>query len=412
MMERLPRKNRRGVGFAPQAVLSVVLALLSIMMFTGYWPMHHNPYNSYVRQACAWLDGRLDLADGPLLTWLELAIYEGKYYVSFPPFPSYLMLPFAAIWGLEFQDAWLALVVTVVGVCYACAIYRKVCHDDKGLFWVLFLYFGTGCLFIAFNGWVWFIAQNLCFTLSLMAIYHAMQAQGCVSLAYWACAVGCRPMVMLYLPFLLWMLYRSQHKRYPDVPGWKLILRRWYWIIIPALLGASYMALNYLRFGSVTEFGHNYLPEFTRAEHGQFSLLYIWDNMLAMLRLPQWINSEEYLTFYTMNGMAFWLTNPMLITIIIAWIYALRQHPRKPWQLTLLLPCLTLIYVLIICAHRTLGGWHFGNRYLLDIMPWLFFGLLHWKPRSERFTSWNIPFAIFAAAMNLIGTAAMYNKWI
>lgn len=404
--------RRRQAVFSLQCVFCVLLALLAIMMFTGYWPMHHNPYNSYVRQACAWLEGRLDLADGANLTWLELAIHEGKYYVSFPPFPSYVILPFAAIWGLDFQDAWLALAVTALGVCYTCAIYRRVCRDHRGLFWIMFLYFGTGFLFIAFNGWVWFIAQNMCFTLSLMAIYHAMRGQGTVSLTSWACAVGCRPMVMLYLPVLLWLLYRNQRRRYPQDAPWRIILRRWYWVIGPAVLGASYMLLNYLRFGDVLEFGHNFLPEFTRAEHGQFSILYIWDNILALLRLPGWINPEERLSFYYMNGMAFWLTNPFLITMSVAWIIALRSRPRKSPALMLMLPLLTLVYVLIICAHRTLGGWHFGNRYLLDIMPWLFFAFLHWKPRRDTFASWNIPVAFFAAAVNLIGTVATYNKWL
>ena len=409
---RIVSPRRRQAAFSCQCVLCVLLGLLAVMMFTGYWPMHHTPYNSYVRQACAWLEGRLDLADGATLTWLELAIRDGKYYVSFPPFPSYVMLPFAAIWGVHFQEAWLALAVTALGICYACAIYRRVCRDHRGLFWIMFLYFGTGFLFIAFNGWVWFIAQNMCFTLSLMAIYHAMRGQGTVSLTAWACAVGCRPMVMLYLPVLLWLLYRHQRRHHPQDAPWLIILRRWYWVIGPVVLGASYMLLNYLRFGDVFEFGHNFLPEFTRAEHGQFSVLYIWDNIKALLRLPGWVNQEEPLSFFYMNGMAFWLTNPFLITMTIAWIIALRSRPRKSPALMLMLPLLTLVYVLIICAHRTLGGWHFGNRYLLDIMPWLFFAFLHWKPKRDTFAAWNVPIAFFAAAVNLIGTVATYNKWL
>lgn len=406
------RSVRRQTALIFASVACVLLALLVIMMFTGYWPSHHNPYNSYVRQACAWLEGRLDLDNGAFLTWLELAIHDGKYYVSFPPFPSYVMLPFAAIWGLDTPDAWIALAVTALGAAYACLLYLRLCKDQKGMLWVLFLFLGTGYLFIAVNGWVWFIAQNLCFTLSLMAIYHALKGQGVVSLSCWACAVGCRPMVLLYLPLLLWLLYREQRERFPADPGWRIVLRRWYWIIGPAVIGGSYMLLNYLRFGSIFEFGHNYLPEFTRAEHGQFSHHYILDNMLALLRLPTWINGETSLTFFNINGMAFWLTNPLLITVMAAWIFACFSKPRKPWPIMVMLPVLTLLYVVILCAHRTLGGWHFGNRYLLDIMPWLFFGLLCWKPRSGAFATINMPLACFGVAMNLVGTVATYNNWI
>lgn len=411
LMKRPPLRRKQPDYMIP-AVLCVLLSLLCVMMFTGYWPTHHNAYNSFVRQACAWLEGRLDIAGGESLTWLELAIVDGKYYVSFPPFPSYVLLPFAAIWGLNTPDAWVALLVTAMGVVYACLIYQRRCKDSHGLFWVLFLFLGTGYLFIAVNGWVWFFAQNLCFTLSLMSIYYALRGQGSASLTCWAAAVGCRPMAALYLPFLLWMLYRHQRRAFPKDAPWRLILRRWYWIIGPLVLGGSYMLLNYLRFGSVLEFGHNFLPEFVRAENGQFSLTYIWDNMLALLRLPLWNGIEEPLTFFKINGMAFWLTNPMLLTICAAWVCALCRHRRQPLPMLILLPFLSLIYVLIICAHRTLGGWHFGNRYLLDIMPWLFFGLLHWKPRSERFATWNVPLALFGAAVNLIGTVITYNKWI
>ena len=49
-------------------------------------------------QAQSWLEGRLDL--GKDYPYLELAVFGGKYYVSFPPFPSYIMFPFAAL-GLD-----------------------------------------------------------------------------------------------------------------------------------------------------------------------------------------------------------------------------------------------------------------------------------------------------------------------
>lgn len=403
-----PHATRRIIVIA---ILSVMLALLCIMMFTGYWPTHHNAYNSYTRQACAWLEGRLDIAGGEKLTWLELAIFDGKYYVSFPPFPSYVLLPFAALFGLNTPDAWLALIITCIGVAYAVLLVQRLSRDHYSLFWVLFLFLGTGYPFIAVNGWVWFIAQNMCFTLSLMAIFHALKGQGAFSLTCWAAAVGCRPMVLVYLPLLLWILYRQQRKANPSLPGWRVVLRRWYWIIGPAVLGSSYMLLNYLRFGSVLEFGHNYLPEFQRAANGQFSLTYIWGNLCNLFRLPQWNGVEEPLTFFKINGFAFYITNPLLITMLATLVYALVRK-RLSRALTVLLPLLSLVYVLIICAHRTLGGWQFGNRYLLDVMPWMFFGFLHWKPRTQTFLHWNIPLAIFAAVTNLMGSVILYNKWI
>ena len=69
------------------AVFLIILAVHFVIgAFNGKWPWSGNPYNSYLLQALSWLDGRLDL--GSNYEWLELAIYNGKYFVSFPPFPS------------------------------------------------------------------------------------------------------------------------------------------------------------------------------------------------------------------------------------------------------------------------------------------------------------------------------------
>ena len=77
-----------------------------------------------------------------------------------------------------------------------------------------------------------------------------------------------------------------------------------------------------------------------------------------------------------------------------------------------MLPILAVLHLLIICCHKTLGGWQFGNRYLLDMMPYLFFGLTLWKPKGEKFVQWNTVILVFGFAINLIGTVATYNHWI
>lgn len=384
------------------AVLAVILVMLTVAAFTGQWPLRRNPYNSYVLQACAWLDGRLDL--GRDYTWLELAIYNEKYYVSFPPFPSYIMLPFAALMREQTPDGAIAWAVTVLGALYAMRLYELTRRDRRGLFWVLFLYLGTGYLFISMNGYVWFIAQTMCFTLSLMALVHAKQGQGGVALACWACSVGCRPMMALYLPVLVWVLW--QHKG--SLSFWQWVRKRWYWAVPTLVIAASYMALNYARFGNPIEFGHNYLPEFVRAPEGQFSWSYFKSNFPLVLRLPGWDAEKQRLIFYTGETMAFWLINPMYIAIGFAAVLGI----RKKQPLALLLPCLALVHLVFLCCHKTLGGWQFGNRYLVDMMPWLFYGLLTWMPEGSRFTRWSVPLLAWGAAINAIGAVATYNKWL
>jgi len=386
------------------APLTVLLALLAVAAFTGEWPTATHGYNSYVLQAQAWLDGRLDLGlDYP---WLELAIYEGKYFVSFPPFPSYVMLPFVALNGIFISDGFIAWAVTLLGAVYATALYRHYRRDDKGVFWVTFLYLGTVAIGISLNAWVWFIAQSMCFTLSLMAITHAAKGHGGMALTCWACAVGCRPMAAVYLPVLVMLLYQAH--RPTSVLKW--VKRRWYWAIGPCLLAASYMWLNWARFGNVLEFGHNYLPEFVQAENGQFSLAYLTKNLNLLLRMPVFTNGESPLIFEKFDTMAFWLINPMFISIFIAWVMALTKKGKRGEAI--LLMALALCHVFIICCHKTLGAWQFGNRYLVDLMPWLFLGLMKWMPEKSRLTLISQPLMIWGVLINLMGTVAVYNRWI
>ena len=74
---------------------------LILDMLTGKSFFGPSPYNSYTLQALSWLHGHTWVENNEIL---ELAIYEGRYYVSFPPLPSVVLLPFAALFGLTTPD--------------------------------------------------------------------------------------------------------------------------------------------------------------------------------------------------------------------------------------------------------------------------------------------------------------------
>lgn len=393
--------RRKAYAQSGIAALCVLIALASLAAFTGKGPLGDNPYRSYTLQALAWLDGRLDL--GMNYTWLELAIYEGRYYVSFPPFPSVVLLPFAAVFGENTPDHLISWGVTLLGVIYACRLTREV-RGKSSLFSVLYLYLANGYLFIALQGWVWFLAQSMCFTLSLMALTHAKRGEGVRAMAFWACAVGCRPMVIVYLPLLMVLLVQANRRR--DA----LAKPRAVWLLPAVCIGGGYMLLNALRFGNPLEFGHNYLPEFMNSEAGQFSLSYLPANLAECLRLPQTGGMGGALRFYTYGCMAFWLVSPLLLSFMLAWGGAFVRRMRGNWTVRGLLPLLALAHLLIVLCHRTMGGWQFGNRYLVDLMPWLFYGLLVLTPQERE--EWHVPLFCLGLVMNLVGTVATYNSWI
>ncbi len=408
-MHRIKRNGKFELEYVIYPI-TICAVLIVVSSFTGLWVTEENPYRSYTLQACAWIEGRLDLgADYP---WLELAIYDGKYYVSFPPFPSFVMLPFAMVFGVNTPDHLISLIFTLMGVIYALRLYKLHSGSLKlAEYYVLFLYFANGYIFIAMQGWVWYLAQCMCFTLSLMALYYASTGRGGTALTCWACAVGCRPMIIVYLPLLLMILVR----KWDEMRGInlvRLIQKKWYWALPTVFIAVIYMMLNYERFGDPFEFGHNYLPEFLRAEKGQFSLSYIPKNLELLLRLPQGEIGKEALTYHTFDCMAFWLIAPMSIVYAIVWMQAVLSRRRVCQMEWVTIPLMLLLHLLIICSHRTLGGYQFGNRYIVDMLPYVFYGLLRIKPENRRFELLILPLFVMGFSINLIGTVATYNHWM
>ena len=162
------------------------------------------------------------------------------------------------------------------------------------------------------------------------------------------------------------------------------------------------MWYNYIRFGSVFEFGHNYLPEFMRAEYSQFSLNYVKDNYKIYFKtLPYYKDGQLEFSRY---GFTFWVANVIFIlaalAMLLAAVYFVRMLIRR-WQdkkarggaealslpgdglgtrgfsvfrdtglveaVILALAGSAVIFLLLM--HRTAGGWQFGNRYTVDVVP-------------------------------------------
>lgn len=391
-------------------VFCILLCLLCVYAvvwsFTGMWPWAHNEYNSYVLQADAWRHGRLDL--GQNYSHLEIAKYGGKYFVSFPPFPSYVMFPFVCLFGTAVADNLIALLVSFVGAIYLLKLLWKLGQTGRScLFWTLFVTIGSNLLYLSVNGWVWFFAQSMSFTLSVMALYYAVSKKGGLSLSLWACSVGCRPLQAVFLPVLLYVLWKNL--RQDGLSLRQMIKAHWNWVIAPIIIAVSYMLLNYFRFDNILEFGHNYLPEFQEAANGQFSLSYVIENMKTLFRLPG-VNKNGTLDFPSFNGMAFFIVSPIFVSFVIYLIKSFWE--RKPFNRILILgiPLLIALQFFFLTMHKTMGGHHFGNRYTVDCLPYLFFALVLLLPKHDTFRKFQYPLFFLGLCLNIVGTVIVYTS--
>ena len=355
----------------------VALTLFLLNIITGQL-FASNPYNSYMLQAQSWLSGRLDL--GRDYPHLELAIFEGKYFVSFPPFPSYMMLPFAVI-GFERADMLLTLIFSLLSGIYAVKISDMFSKSAaQSLFWGLFITIGSNWLTNACVPWVWFIAQNMAFALSMMSIYYAIKGKAGLSLTCWACAVGCRPFQIIYIFVILYLLIGEYKKQGLSLVG--ILKSKWYCAIAPFIIALSYMILNYARFGSVFEFGHNYLPEFMRVSTGQFNIAYLRENILSLFRFPL-THDNGKLAFIQHNGFCIFVASPVFVSYIIYFVRSLIKGDSDK-KLNILIFILILIHLFAITMHKTMGGAHYGNRYTNDILPFLFLSLVNMDSKNIR----------------------------
>ena len=397
------------------------LAVLFVMWtFTGKWPWVAHHYNSYMLQAQSWLEGRLDL--GRNYKHLELAIFPYppdfkaeqfpaycKFYVSFPPFPSYLMLPFALLkWYTA--DGMIAVVSALFALVYAYKLMRRFdVAPSRAILFSLLLTVGSNWLFTSHTAWVWFIAQNLAFTLSLMAIYYAVCGKPGFSLAFWACAVGCRPLNAIYLPVLLYFIYTSCGDPAAKVSDniKRLAREKWMCLIPMVLIGGSYMLLNLMRFGNPLQFGGAYLPEHMNAATGQMNVAYMKQNLPRLFRFPKmsFSGAWEYQKF---NGFSMFLVSPLLIAYVVYSVIAVVKKRLNAVPAVLIFLCLAC-ELIAITMHHTMGGWQFGNRYTNDVLPLAFLGLAAALPKEK--TQWeNFTYILlfWGAAMNIFGTAILF----
>lgn len=388
-------------------ITSVLLYLFLMCWLTGYGPLKQNVYNSYALQADSWRQGRLDL--GQDYPYLELAVYNGKYYVSFPPFPSYILFPLTFIFGSNTPDALLMWFISLLsaGYLYRLALQFRLSEPLSALT-TLTVILGSNATFNMLNPGAWFFAQNLCFLLAVMTIYYASNGKGGWALFFWACSVGCRPMQIFFLPVVLLILYIVEKKKSPELSGKKIVSNKIYWGIPASCVALTYMVLNYLRFGSIIEFGHNYLPEFIRAEHGQFSVKYMSENLKSLLHFFQFDESGKIVIDHFGN-LSFMLVSPCVIFAILTLLACIL---KKEYRIVIfqsgIIAC-AIAYLAVTIMHKTMGGWHFGNRYANDILPWIYLATVLGLSRVEKLGKYQIPIAVFGLCLNAIGNVVVCN---
>lgn len=388
----------------------------------------HNPFNHYAHLAYAFLHGRLDLANGPpdYAQGNDFAFFENKWWISFPPFPAVLMMPFVALAGTpeNFQDGqfivWLAGVGPAV-LFLALEKLRRTKRIDRSeadnLRLAALFAFGTVYFFTAVNGGVWFAAHVVAVGAMAVFVLYAIDAENPIGAGIAAaCLFNTRPHTLLVGAFFAFEAIRVCAKggvvtegslrdrvvgTYKRLDG-DALQKKIGTFLIPVAIGLTLASFyNHARFHtwSPNDFGHEYLTVVwkDRMERwGLFGWHYLPKNLGVFLTILPWLppkNSAGVAPFQiNEHGLALWFTTP--IYLILLW--------PKRWSYLFIGLILAAAGPLVFDLLYQNSGWRqFGYRFSNDYSILLFVAIAASGRRfGKRFwiaAAWAILWNTFGA---------------
>jgi hypothetical protein len=337
----------------------------------------HSSANHHVLLAESWVHRRLDLghAPPPYTQNNDFAQYQGRWYVSFPPFPAVLMVPIVAVAGsaekVRDGQVWLWLAALGPAVLFlALEKLRRGGHSQVSeridLLLTGVFAFGTVYFFTAEQGTVWFAAHVVAVALSALYLLFAVDAERPVLAGLMiVLAFATRgPSIALGAAFFAFEALRVSRR--PGAASWKdvdrrALLRRLALFTAPILpiLGLI-LWHNRARFGSVFEFGHTLLVIGWRArieKWGLFSYHFLPRNLGVMLTSLPYLAKVPSHFVVNAHGLALWVTTPVYLYLL--W-------PRRTgwlWRSLAVTVALVAVYDLL---YQNTGWEQFGYRFSND----------------------------------------------
>jgi hypothetical protein len=399
---------------------------------------HQSQAPQYVFQADAWLHGHLSV-EPPLVDadWAKLetvglddgsevqgrrmltrptfkVIGDGEipisrvrgskgatWYMSFPAFPTLLMLPSAAISGRDGNDVIPTLLVAAAILPLLLLVLRRLPSNrtDRENLWLVGAFaFGSVLFFSSVGGKVWYTAQVVGVALALVYAWAAIDAKRPIvaGLALGAAALTRTPMAFMFPLFVFeaWRVAAGDRR---------VFLRTLGKFAAPvAAFAIAGMIYNYVRFASPTEFGHTYLDVRQQAQIEQWGLAsyhYLARNLaVAFTLLPELPGHAPWIQVGG-HGLAMWVTTPLLLLLL--WP---REKPPLHRALWITVACVALPS---LCYMNS--GWvQFGYRFSLDYLPFLFMLLAIGGRPFGRVAKALI---VIGVAVNLFGAVTFDRDW-
>jgi hypothetical protein len=467
-LDRWMTPDTRSRRLVVAAVLYFACVAVYAVVAGGEHLSTHTPYNHYAHLADAWLHGRQDLARGapPYAQNNDFAVYPPRTpneppgivhrtYISFPPFPAVLMLPFVWLAGSpeNFRDGQFMIWVAGLGPALLFLVLEKLRRPDAlGVTWstrseranavlALLFAFGTVYFFTAEEGTVWFAAHAVSAAILGLYLLFAIGAEKpllCGLLM--GLAFATRPPTFLTSAlFAIEAIRRYVRGGLPSEGDFATRARATWERLDKAQLARAYALfalpvigvlgvlswMNHLRFDTWNpSVGHEYLTVVwadRMQKWGLFGYHYLSKNLGVMLTILPWLPPKgtqfpEQVPFFghvpfkiNEHGLALWFTTPIYL-----WLLWPKQPLRARW-LYVALAITAALPATMDLLYQNSGWRQFGYRFSNDYAPLLFvmlaigdraFGRL-FQAAAAWSVAWNL---LGACTFDRDGFFAMYYR--
>ena len=315
--------------------------------------------------ADAFLHGQLYLRLIPGYT-RDLVFFNGHYFLYWPPMPAVVLMPFVAIFGVNFSDVFFNVVLASLNVVIVAALFCAV--DRAGLIripaiyramLVFFFTLGTVHLILALFGKVWFTAQLLGFFFVGLAYLAAVELKGLLSFLVTGIFMACATVTRNHLLFTgIWPAYYLLAKNWRERP--RLFLYTTAGLLPVLVMGWLFLEYNFFRFNSPFDLGLRYHRMALRFlgdyhKYGAFNLHYLPTNFYYQyVHYPFPINKD------TLMGGSLFLLSPVFVYAFVGTIHEYRNPNVWLWTISVVATSLPILLLMGT-------GWkQFGPRYTLD----------------------------------------------
>lgn len=395
-----------------------ILAIVSVLAYFLSNPKPQHYYDYTFRVAENLLRGGIAFTEKQP-SWLnEFVPFEGFYYSVFPLGSVLTMVPFVLLKAagvINDMPAAFIAALTAAAVCvFLLAIGgRYDLPRSRIVLMTTGVLFGTWMWTNLTMGGAWQLALGFAMVGELGAIYFTVyDRRPLIAGAFFAIAFGNRTEVLLTAPIFMYLLYRAEPpasaggkdaenksgkltKRAkkqatdtfetppPAYAGGTAFRKLALFCAVPFVLGIATLVYNYIRFHSFTDFGYSRIPGVLNEpwyKHGIFSYQYIPGQIWEMLLRPwETRSSFPYLVPNGFSSSILW-SSPFLL-------FAFRRGARDN-ALKICGWIAILVMAVILWMHGNSGGWQFGYRYAMVLLPWLFVIMLESSPKKITPLEW------------------------